>query len=67
MDEIDCKTIVSNSHLFASKQVNILLTILKRCQGAGDDTENETENTDENYKIESYSHRSEGGEGNQNN
>ena len=32
MDEIDCKIIVSNSHGFASKQVNILLTILKRCQ-----------------------------------
>ena len=32
MDEIDCKIILSNSHVFASKQVNILMTILKRCQ-----------------------------------
>ena len=32
MDEIDCKTIVSNPHVFASKQVNILLKILKICQ-----------------------------------
>ena len=29
MDEIYCKIIVSNSHVFASKQVNILVTILK--------------------------------------
>ena len=32
MDEIYFKIIVSNPHVFASKQVNILLTILKRCQ-----------------------------------
>ena len=32
MYEIDCKIIVSDSHVFASKQVNILVTILKRCQ-----------------------------------
>ena len=32
MDEIDCKIIVSNSHVVASKQVNILVRILKRCQ-----------------------------------
>ena len=32
MDEIDCKIFVSNSHVFASKEVNILVTILKICQ-----------------------------------
>ena len=32
MDEIDCKIIVSNNHVFARKQVNILVTILKMCQ-----------------------------------
>ena len=38
MDEIDCKIIVSNSHVFATKKVNLLVTILKiyqlvkRCQ-----------------------------------
>ena len=32
MDEIDCKIIVSDSHVLASKQVNILVTILKICQ-----------------------------------
>ena len=38
MDEIDCIIIVSDSHVFANKQVNILVTILKifqfmkRCQ-----------------------------------
>ena len=32
MDKIDCKTIVSNSNVFAKKQVNILMKILKRCQ-----------------------------------
>ena len=32
MDEIDCIIIVSSSHVFASKQVNILMKILKRCQ-----------------------------------
>ena len=32
MDEIYCKIIVSNPHVFASKQVNILVTIFKRCQ-----------------------------------
>ena len=30
MDEINCKIIVSNSHVFASKQVNILVTNLKK-------------------------------------
>ena len=32
MDEIDCKIILSNSYVFANKQVNILVTIFKRCQ-----------------------------------
>ena len=32
MDEIDCKIIVSTYHVFANKQVNILVTILKICQ-----------------------------------
>ena len=40
---------------------------MQNMHGAGHDTGTETENTDENYKIESYSRRSEGGEGDQNN
>ena len=32
MDEINCKIVVSNPHVFARKNVNILLTILKICQ-----------------------------------
>ena len=32
MDEIDCIIIMSNAHVFARKQVNISMTILKRCQ-----------------------------------
>ena len=32
MDEINCMIFVSNYHVFASKQVNILVTILKICQ-----------------------------------
>ena len=32
MDEIYCIIIVSNSHVFASKQVNISMTTLKRYQ-----------------------------------
>ena len=32
MDEIDCIIIVSNSHVFANKQINISMVIVKRCQ-----------------------------------
>ena len=40
---------------------------MQNMHGAGQDTGTETENTDENYKIESYSLRNAGGEGDQNN
>ena len=41
MDEIDSKIIVSNPHVFASKQVNILLTILKKMSNSEGESNSE--------------------------